>query len=85
MTDYSGYWNDFTMGSSISLQENRTWNEDHKLVKATNSGLELSDPRPDMYLGFRIYNLPYEEPRGFWRNSFVQNFSIDMLGILRNQ
>ena len=38
-----------------------------------------------MYLGFRIYNLPYEEPRGFWRDGFVQNFSIDMLGILLNK
>jgi hypothetical protein len=63
-------------------ESNHLWNEDHGIAKATDSGPDLKMPKPDIYLGFRIQDLPYEEALGFRRDESVRNFSIDTLGTL---
>ena len=60
------------------------WNEDHGITKATDFGPDLTQPKPDIYLGFRIHDSRREETRGFQRDEFMQNFSIDTLGRLLN-
>ena len=64
---------------------NNTWNEDHDIPKATDSRNDLTAPKPDIYLGFPMKNSPNINLRGFWRDSSVQNFSIDILGPLLNE
>jgi len=47
--------------------------------KAYPTGSDLTRPKPDIYLGYKITNSRHEQPYGFSRDSSVQNFSLGTL------
>jgi hypothetical protein len=69
----------------IHRESDHTWNEDHDIPKATPSDIYLTEPKPDIYLGFPIKNSSYQKLDGFWKDPSNENFSIGILGRLLNE